>query len=86
VATISEQDGSSVADPEVILRGVPFPDEAEALLDDIRTCIEESLAKAAEEEIREVDLLQQVLHDDLAAFVYDRLKRRPMVLPVVVEV
>ena len=29
VATISEQDGSSVAEPEVIFRGVPFPDEAE---------------------------------------------------------
>src|SRR3954466_126239 len=86
VATISEQDGSSVADPEVIFRGVPFPEEAEALLDDIRECVEKSLARAAEEEIREVDLLQQTLHDDLGAFVYDRLKRRPMVLPVVVEV
>ena len=75
-----------VADPEVIFRGVPFPEEAEALLDDIRTCVEESLARAASEEIREVDLLQQTLHDDLGAFVYDRLRRRPMVLPVVVEV
>jgi ribonuclease J len=36
--------------------------------------------------VREIDLLQQELHDDLAAFVYDRLRRRPMVLPVVVEV
>jgi ribonuclease J len=45
-----------------------------------------SLERAAREEIREIDLLQQVLHDDLAAFVYDRLRRRPMVLPVVVEV
>jgi ribonuclease J len=86
VATISEQDGSSVAEPEVILRGVPFPEEAEALLDDIRECVEKSLARAAEEEIREVDLLQQTLHDDLGKFVYDRLRRRPMVLPVVVEV
>jgi len=86
VATISEQDGSSVADPEVILRGVPFPEEAEALLDELRECVERSLARSAEEEIREVDLLQQTLHDDLAAFVYDRLRRRPMVLPVVVEV
>src|SRR3954462_1136274 len=86
VATISEQDGSSVADPEVIFRGVPFPLEAEALLDEIRATVESSLDRAAEEEIRETDLLQEVLHDDLAAFVYERLKRRPMVLPVVVEV
>jgi ribonuclease J len=86
VATISEQDGSSVADPEVIFRGVPYPEDAQALLDEIRKTVENSLDRAAEEEIRETDLLQEVLHDDLAAFVYDRLKRRPMVLPVVVEV
>ena len=86
VATISEQDGSSVADPEVIFRGVPYPDDAQALLDEIRDTVESSLDRAAKDEIRETDLLQEVLHDDLAAFVYDRLKRRPMVLPVVVEV
>jgi ribonuclease J len=86
VATISEQDGSSVADPEVIFRGVPFPEEADGLLDDLRNTVEASLERAASEEIREIDLLQEILHDDLAALVYDRLKRRPMVLPVVVEV
>jgi ribonuclease J len=86
VATISEQDGSSVAEPEVIFRGVPFADEADKLLDELRVTVDASIARAAEEEIREIDLLQEILHDDLAAFVYDRLKRRPMVLPVVVEV
>jgi ribonuclease J len=86
VATISEQDGSSVAEPEVIFRGVPYPDDAQALLDEIRATVESSLDRAAEEEIRETDLLQEILHDDLAAFVYERLRRRPMVLPVVVEV
>jgi ribonuclease J len=86
VATISEQTGESVADPEVIFRGVPFLDEAGELVDEIRDAVDASLERAAKEEIREVDLLQQTLHDDLAKFVYDRLKRRPMVLPVVVEV
>jgi ribonuclease J len=86
VATVSEQDGSSVAEPEVIFRGVPYPEDAQALLDEIRATVESSLDRAAEEEIRETDLLQEVLHDDLAAFVYERLRRRPMVLPVVVEV
>ena len=50
------------------------------------TAVDESLARSAEEEIREIDLLQDHLHDDVAEFVYDRLRRRPMVLPVVVEV
>ena len=86
VATISEQDGSSVAEPEVIFRGVPYAGEADKLLDALRDCVESSLDRAAKEEIREIDLLQEILHDDLAAFVYDRIRRRPMVLPVVVEV
>ena len=86
VVTIAEQDGRSVADPEVIFRGVPFLDQADELLGEIRATVDATLLRTASEEIREVDLLQQMLHDDLAKLVYDRLKRRPMVLPVVVEV
>ena len=87
VATVSEQDGQSVAPPEVIFRGVPAQEEPdEEFVDEISDVVEDSLSRAADEEIREIDLLQQVLHDDLAAFVYERLRRRPMVLPVVVEV
>jgi ribonuclease J len=86
VATVSAQDGSSVVAPEVIFRGVPFLDQLEGLIDEIRQAVEDSLARAASDRITEIDLLQEILHDDLQAFVYDRLKRRPMVLPVVVEV
>ena len=86
VATVSEQDGTPVADTEVIFRGVPFVDEADSLRQEIRDEVEASLARSAKDGVREIDLLQQELHDDLAAFVYDRLRRRPMVLPVVVEV
>jgi ribonuclease J len=86
VATVSEQTGESVVPPEVIFRGVPFIEQVDEVMADIREEVERSLAAAAAEQIREIDLLQQALHDDLAAFVYDRLRRRPMVLPVVVEV
>jgi ribonuclease J len=86
VVTIAEQDGRSVAAPEVIFRGVPFLDQADELQAEIRATVEATLARAARDEIREVDQLQRMLHDDLAELVYDRLKRRPMVLPVVVEV
>jgi ribonuclease J len=85
VATVSEQSGESVAPPEVIFRGVPFADQ-DGLVEDIQAEVERSLATAARNGVRATDLLQQELHDDLAAFVYDRLRRRPMVLPVVVEV
>jgi ribonuclease J len=86
VATISEQDGRSVVPPEIIFRGVPFLDESDGFVEELRVAVDESLARSAEEEIREIDLLQDHLHDDVAEFVYDRLRRRPMVLPVVVEV
>jgi ribonuclease J len=86
VATISEQDGGSVADPEVIFRGVAFMDEAGQLVDEIKDTVEDSLERAAKEGVRDVEHLQQLLHDHLGALVYERLRRRPMVLPVVVEV
>jgi ribonuclease J len=86
VATVSEQTGESVVPPEVIFRGVPFIEQADEVMADIRDEVERSLAAAAAEKIREIDLIQEALHDDLATFVYDRLRRRPMVLPVVVEV
>jgi ribonuclease J len=86
VATISEEDGRSVADPEVIFRGVAFLDEAGALGDEIKDTVEDSLEVATAEGVRDVNDLQQLLHDHLAALIYERLRRRPLVLPVVVEV
>ena len=86
VATISSDDGSQVAPPEIIFRGVPFVDEADGLVTELRDVVTGSLADAARHDERETTLLQQGLHDDIAAFVYERLRRRPMVLPVIVEV
>jgi ribonuclease J len=86
VATVSEQDGSSVVAPEVLARGVPFLDDDGQIIDELRETVEDSLDRAAEQRVTEVEVLESMLHDDLAAFIYNRLKRRPMVLPVVVEV
>ena len=86
VATISSDDGSQVADPEVIFRGVPFAEEADGLRDELRDVVRETLTEAAEENVTEISLLQQDLHDDITEFVYEKLRRRPLVLPVVVEV
>ncbi len=86
VATVSEQDGSSVVPPEVLARGVPFLESDGAFIDELREAVEDSLDRAAEQRITEIDVLEGILHDDLAQFIYRRLRRRPMVLPVVVEV
>jgi len=86
VATVSAHDGSSVVPPEVLARGVAFLDGNSEFVDELREAVEDSLDRAAEQRITEIEVLESMLHDDLASFIYDRLKRRPMVLPVVVEV
>jgi ribonuclease J len=86
VATVSVQTGESVVPPEVIFRGVPFIEQGDELAAEIREEVERSLSSSVQDGIVEIDVLQEELHDNLAAFVYERLRRRPMVLPVVVEV
>ncbi len=88
VATISSDDGTSVAEPEITFRGVPFieGEAAVKLLGELRDVVADTLADAADDGVRESALVQEDVHDDVAEFVYDRMKRRPMVLPVVVEV
>ena len=86
VVTISSDDGSVVADPEVIFRGVAFLEEAGALVEELKDHVEDSLDDAAAAGRREIDLIQEDLHESIGKFVFQRLRRRPMVLPVVVEV
>jgi ribonuclease J len=86
VATVSEQDGSSVVPPEVLARGVPFLDGNSEFVEELRDAVEDSLDRAAEQRVTEIQQLESMLHDDLAAFIYERIRRRPMVLPVIVEV
>jgi ribonuclease J len=86
VVTISNDDGSVVADPEVIFRGVAFLEEADAMVEELSDLIEDQLEEAAEAGTRESHLIEEDLHDAVGKFVFQRLKRRPMILPVVIEV
>ena len=86
VATVSSDDGTVVADPEVIFRGVAFLEEADALVEDLKDMVEDSLEDAAEAGTREPDLIQEDLHEAIGKFVWQRLRRRPMILPVVIQV
>jgi ribonuclease J len=86
VATISSEDGAVVADPEVIFRGVAFLEEADALVEELKDVVEDSLEDAADAGTRELHLVQEDLHDAVAGLVYKKLRRRPMIIPVVVEV
>jgi ribonuclease J len=86
VVTTSTDDGSIVADPEVILRGVAFLEKESDVIEDLKDLVEDSLEDAAKAGTREGDLIQEDLHDAIGKFVWNRLRRRPMILPVVIQV
>jgi ribonuclease J len=83
VATLASQNGARSAAAEVIARGFA---ETGPLLDEMRAEAERVLRECLADNIVEIKLLQEHLHDGVGQLVYDRTKRRPMILPVVVEV
>ncbi len=86
VATLAGTDGEAMltAPPELIARG--FGEQAEPLLAELRSEAGRVLAQLIGDDITEIKLLQEHLHDALGGVVYDRTGRRPMILPVLVEV
>ena len=85
VATIAAAThGSSAGPPELIARG--FGDDSGELLDELKEEADKVLEGLLRNEIIEIKLIQEHLHDELGQLVYDRTHRRPMILPVVVEV
>jgi ribonuclease J len=69
--------------PELISRGFAESDE---LLAEMRQEAHEIVRELLDDDIREIKLLQEHIHDGIGQLVYDRTRRRPMILPVVVEV
>ena len=82
VATLTSSNGAR-ATPELIARG--FAESGE-LLDEMRAEAGRILEQLMAERISEIKLLQEHLHDGVGQLVYDRTGRRPMILPVVVEI
>jgi len=83
VTTLSSANGGEIAPPELIARGLG---ESEELLDELRDEADCVVRELANEHATEIKLLQEHIHDAVGQIVYDRTRRRPMVLPVVIEV
>jgi ribonuclease J len=88
VATIDAETAEPVVDPEVIARGLDLEPAGNGapLLDEARDVVEQVLEDCQTHRTTEVNLVQQQLHDALASLVQRSTGKRPMVLPVVVEV
>jgi ribonuclease J len=83
VATLAPEDGGSVGRPELIARGFAGADE---LIEETRDEAERVLGELLAQDMSEIKLLQEHLHDSVGQLIYDRTRRRPMILPVIVEV
>ena len=83
VATLASSNGAAAGPPELISRGFIEPGP---LLDEMRVEAGRVLEECLSDNVREIKLLQEHLHDGVGQLVYDRTGRRPMILPVVVEV
>ena len=83
VATLASSNGRLASAPELIARGFA---ESGPLLEEMRSEAHRVLSECLAQDIIEIKLIQEHLHDGVGQLVYDRTGRRPMILPVVVEV
>ena len=83
VTTVASSDGGEIAPPELIARGFA---ESEDLLAELREEADRVVRDLVSEHATEIKLLQEHIHDAVGQIVYDRTRRRPMILPVVIEI
>ena len=84
VATVSLDDGgTTISPPELIARGVG---EDPGLVEELREEAGRIAAELSSNGLTEIKLVQEHIHDAIGQAIYDRTRRRPMILPVVIEV
>ncbi len=85
VMTMDNQTGEIVAGPDVISRGFVYVRESENLMDDVKSYIREEIHELESKHIRDWSTIKSTLKDDVRDFVFDRTKRNPMILPIIME-
>jgi ribonuclease J len=86
IVTVDAATGEIVTGPEIVTRGWVYAPEAEALLEDAKQVVRESIADAAQEGATDFDTIRRHARKSLARFIDERTRRRPAVIPVVMEV
>ncbi|MBR2404159.1 MAG: ribonuclease J [Clostridia bacterium] len=86
VVTISSETGSIIAGPDVISRGFVYVRESENLMDDIRTIAKNALEGYEKNKIKDWSTLKNGVKSKISEYLYQETKRKPMILPVIMEV
>ena len=74
------------AGPDIVSRGFVYVREAENLMEDAKNRVQAALDKCEDNHIKEWSAIKGAIRDSLGRFLYERTKRRPMILPIIIEV
>jgi ribonuclease J len=86
IVMVTMSKGKTVAGPDVISRGFVYVRESEELINEARNVVKAALLKCEEKKITDWNKIKGAVRDSLDQFLYEKTKRRPMVLPILMEV
>ncbi|MDY2637590.1 MAG: ribonuclease J [Phascolarctobacterium sp.] len=86
VVTIDKENCHVVSGPDIVSRGFVYVREAEGLMDEARDKVQMALEKCEENGISEWSAIKSTVRDSLGRFLYERTRRRPMILPIIMEI
>ena len=86
IITLDRHNGRILKNPDIISRGFIYLKENQTLLEDIRKRIRGIMGRIPGHRDVDADYLKTLLRDQIGQLLYNKTKRRPMVLPVIIEV
>ncbi|MBZ4669517.1 MAG: RNA-metabolising metallo-beta-lactamase [Defluviitaleaceae bacterium] len=86
VVTIDKETAEVVAGPDIISRGFVYVRESEELMDQARDKVRQALKKCQDEDISEWSTIKSQVRDTLGKYLFEQTRRRPMILPIIMEV
>ena len=86
VATISFETKEILSGPDIVSRGFVYVKEAEELMDGLRSIALDTIEKCFDNEVDEWNTIKSKIKDSLTSYIYTITKRKPMILPVIMEI
>ncbi|MBQ8383303.1 MAG: ribonuclease J [Clostridia bacterium] len=86
VCTMSSDGAGLLSGPDIVSRGFVYVRESEELMEDLRQIAAEAVDECIDRGYSEWNQIKNLVKDDLSRFIYQRTKRRPMILPIIMEV
>ena len=86
VVTIEKESGNVIAGPDIISRGFVYVRESEDLMEQARDVVKAALKNCEDNHITEWSTIKTNMKEDLRQFLYEKTKRKPMILPIIMEI